>query len=46
MYCVHDMHLTFLTYSLFTSSHGNFPSGEKIEAFQRAPRATITEEAP
>lgn len=37
---------TFLTYSLFTSSQGNLPLGEKIEAFQRAPLATITDEAP
>lgn len=33
-------------YSLFTSSQGNFPLGEKIEEFQSAPLATITDEAP
>lgn len=37
---------TFLIYSLLTSSQGNFPSGEKIEAFHKAPLATITDEAP
>lgn len=37
---------TFLTYSFFTLSQGNFPLAEKIEAFQSAPLATITDEAP
>lgn len=40
------MSLTFLRYSLFTSSQGIFPLGENIEAFQSAPLATITDEAP
>lgn len=37
---------TFLIYSLLTSSQGILPLGENIEAFQRAPLATITDEAP
>lgn len=45
MFC-HEEKNTFLIYSLFTSSQGTLPSGEKIEAFQRAPLATITDEAP
>lgn len=45
MFC-HEDKITFLIYSLFTSSQGTLPSGEKIEAFQRAPLATITDEAP
>lgn len=40
------MSSTFLIYSTFTSSQGTFPSGEKTDAFQRAPLATITDEAP
>jgi DNA-binding transcriptional regulator WhiA len=45
MFC-HEEKNTFLIYSLFTSSEGILPSGEKIEAFQRAPLATMTDEAP
>lgn len=37
---------TFLKYSRFTSSHGSFPLGEKMDAFHMAPLATITDDAP
>lgn len=41
-----DRQDTFRIYSLLTSSQGILPLGENIEAFQRAPLATITDEAP
>lgn len=37
---------TFLIYSLLISSHETLPLGENTEAFQSAPLATITEDAP
>lgn len=41
-----ELYITFRTYSSFTSSQGRNPLGPKIEAFQRAPLATITDDAP